>query len=79
MAGTKAGGAKAAKTNKALFGDDWYKQIGKDSWKNPNRSRKTGFAVMSKEKHIEISKKGGQVKKEDYHIKPEKINTGVSE
>lgn len=28
MAGTKAGGAKAAATNKAKHGDDFYKRIG---------------------------------------------------
>lgn len=28
MAGTKAGGVAAAKTNKAKYGDDFYKRIG---------------------------------------------------
>ena len=29
MAGSKAGGQKAAKTNKALYGKDYYAKIGK--------------------------------------------------
>lgn len=29
MPGTKAGGAKAAATNKAKYGDDFYRNIGK--------------------------------------------------
>ena len=28
MAGTKAGGLKAAKTNKEKYGENWYKEIG---------------------------------------------------
>lgn len=66
MPGNKEGALKAAKTNKERHGADFYKKIGAKSWDNP-RSHKTGFALLPKEKHIEISKKGGQKTKEDYH------------
>ena len=34
MVGTKAGGAKAAKTNKERHGDDFYRRIGKRGGQN---------------------------------------------
>lgn len=34
MAGTKAGGLKAARTNKELHGEDFYRQIGKKGGAN---------------------------------------------
>lgn len=80
MAGNKEGALKAAETNRKRHGDDFYKKIGGQSWKNPERSHKTGFALLKKEQHLEISKKGGQVTKEDYKPKLTKENdTGVSE
>lgn len=66
MAGNKEGSLKAAKTNKEKYGPDFYKKIGSKSWSNPDRSRKTGFALLKKEKHLELSKKGGQKTKKDY-------------
>lgn len=42
MGGTLLGGKEAAKTNKALFGDDWYKTIGALGGK---KSRTGGFFV----------------------------------
>jgi len=66
MSGTKEGARKGAETIKQKHGADFYKNIGSKSWQNPNRSRKTGFALLPKEKHIEVSKKGGQKTKEDY-------------
>lgn len=41
MAGTKAGGQKAAKTNKELYGDKFYSQIGAKGGKNGHSG---GFA-----------------------------------
>ena len=41
MAGTKAGGQKAAKTNKELHGEDFYRRIGQ---KGGHLSRTGGFA-----------------------------------
>lgn len=85
MAGNKEGAKKAAEKNLASD-PNFYKKIGGQSWKNPERSHKTGFALLKKEKHLEISKKGGQKTKEDYktsQIDPvteaNQVNSGVSE
>ena len=59
MAGNREGALKAREKNLAKD-PDFYKNIGGKSWKNPNRSRKTGFALLPKEEHRELSKKGGQ-------------------
>lgn len=66
MAGNKEGARKAAETNKLRHGPDFYKKIGGKSWDNPDRSHETGFALLPKDKHRELSKKGGQKTKEDY-------------
>lgn len=80
MAGNKQGALKAAETNKQRHGADFYKKIGARSWNNPDRSHKTGFALLSKEKHLELSKKGGQVTKEGYKSSEvEERSTGSSE
>lgn len=42
MAGTKAGGQAAAKTNKQKYGDDFYKRIGS---KGGRLGRTGGFAA----------------------------------
>lgn len=49
---------------KVKYGEDYYKNIAKKSWKNPNRNRKVGFATMDEEKHKEVSAKGGRNKKD---------------
>ena len=41
MAGTKDGGKKAAKTNKELYGEDFYKRIGSKGGRNGHTG---GFA-----------------------------------
>jgi hypothetical protein len=41
MAGTKEGGLKAGKTNKARYGDDFYKNLGA---KGGKKSKTGGFA-----------------------------------
>ena len=71
MAGNREGALKGALTNKQKHGADFYKRIGSQSWKNPERSRKTGFALVPKEKHLEYSKKGGEKTKEDYKKTPD--------
>lgn len=43
MAGTKAGGLKAAATNKARYGNNWYAKIGKIGGQNGHTG---GFATM---------------------------------
>ena len=44
MAGTITGGKQAAKTNKELYGDDFYANIGKIGGKNFNPQKPKGFA-----------------------------------
>lgn len=47
MAGNAIGGAKAAKTNKEKYGNDFYQKIAlkaQESWKNNGRKPR-GFAV----------------------------------
>jgi hypothetical protein len=78
MAGNKEGALKGAKTNKEKYGADFYKNIGSRSWTNPERSRKTGFALMSKEEHVEYSKKGGKKTKEDYQKKTTNLHQETS-
>jgi general stress protein YciG len=63
MAGTKEGAAKAALTNKEKYGKDFYRKIGSMSWDDPNRSHETGFALLPKEKVVELGRKGGQQNK----------------
>lgn len=70
MPGTKEGGKKAAQTNKSKYGSNFYKKIGGQSWKNPNRSRKTGFAI-NPELAREAGRKGGLKTKDDYKTKEE--------
>lgn len=67
MAGTKAGAAKAAQRN--LERDpDFYRKIGKKSWADPKRNHQTGFAAMPKDKHVELSRKGGKKTKDEYKL-----------
>lgn len=63
MSGTKAGAAKAALTNKEKYGEDFYKNIGSQSWKNPARSHETGFALLPKEVVVELGRQGGKKNK----------------
>lgn len=67
MAGNRETGLKAAATNKAKYGDDFYQKIAQkthDSWvKNGRKPR--GFATMSKERLLEISRKGAGKRKLD--------------
>lgn len=79
MAGNKEGAAKARA--KLLEKDpDFYKKIGSKSWNNPDRSHKTGFALLPKEQHLELSKKGGKKTKEDYKsTKVKNRSTGTGE
>ena len=79
MAGSKEGAAKARET--ILKKDpDFYRNIGGKSWKNPERSRKTGFALLDEKEHKELSKKGGKVTKEGYKSsKAKDSSTGTGE
>lgn len=59
MPGTKAGGAKAAITNKERHGSDFYKKIGSKGGKNGNTG---GFAANRELARI-AGRKGGQISK----------------
>lgn len=56
MAGTKAGGKAAAKTNKEKYGTDFYKEIGR---LGGSRKVPKGFA-MNRELAREAGKLGGR-------------------
>lgn len=60
MSGTKSGGLSAAKTTKALYGEDFYKIQGAIGGK---KSRTGGFyhsKATGKNWHIEAGRKGGE-------------------
>ena len=57
MAGSKEGGRKAALTNKAKYGDDFYKLIGK---KGGQLGRTGGFAANRELASI-AGRKGGSI------------------
>lgn len=53
MSGTRAGGAKAAKMNKQLYGDDFYRKIGSKGGRQKS-SKPRGFAA-----HPELARTAG--------------------
>jgi general stress protein YciG len=57
MAGTKAGAAKAALTNKKRYGEEFYKTIGKKGGISP-KTKPAGFAANRELAKI-AGKKGG--------------------
>ena len=57
MAGTKAGGAKAAATNKAKYGKDFYSKIGKKGGQNGT----TGGFAANRELAKIAGQKGGRI------------------
>ncbi len=57
MAGTKAGGMKAAATNKAKYGKEFYAQIGKKGGQNGHTG---GFAANPELARI-AGAKGGRI------------------
>lgn len=56
MAGTKAGGMKAARTNKELWGEDFYKRIGQKGGRNGH----TGGFASNRELARIAGAKGGR-------------------
>lgn len=59
MSGSKAGGLKAAKTNKERYGDDWYARIGRKGGQNGHTG---GFASNPELAKI-AGAKGGRISK----------------
>ena len=59
MSGTKAGGQKAAATNKAKYGKDFYAEIGRKGGKNGH----TGGFAANPELAREAGRKGGKISK----------------
>lgn len=57
MAGTKAGGLKAAATNKAKWGNDFYKRIGSKGGRNGH----TGGFASDRELARVAGAKGGRI------------------
>ena len=57
MAGTKAGGLKAAATNKAKYGADFYAKIGAQGGK----LGRTGGFYANRELAREAGRKGGKI------------------
>lgn len=57
MAGTKAGGTKAAATNKRLYGEDFYARIGQRGGLNGH----TGGFAANPELAKEAGRKGGKI------------------
>lgn len=57
MAGTKAGGAKAAAKNKKLYGSDFYARIGAKGGKNGH----TGGFYANRELARSAGAKGGRI------------------
>lgn len=63
MAGTKAGGKKAAKTNLLIHGKDFYRNIGKKGGQNGRgEGYKGGFAGNPELAKI-AGRKGGKISK----------------
>ena len=60
MSGTKAGGQKAAKTNKERFGKDFYKSIGSKGG-SADHPKGRGFQLSGKAR--EAGRKGGKISK----------------
>jgi general stress protein YciG len=61
MAGTKAGGAKAAATNKAKYGADFYGKIGQIGGKLGTTGGFYASKVTGKNWHKEAGRKGGTI------------------
>ena len=58
MSGTKAGGTKAAATNKAKYGIGFYARIGAMGGHNGHTG---GFCSMTPERRAECGRKGGTI------------------
>lgn len=59
MAGTKAGGKKAAETNKRKYGEDFYRENGRKGGRNGH----TGGFAANRELASIAGRKGGKISK----------------
>lgn len=57
MAGTKAGGQAAARSNKEKYGEDFYANIGREG----GRNSRTGGFFANRELAREAGAKGGRI------------------
>lgn len=71
MPGNKAGGLKAAATNKLRHGEDFYRNIGRIGGRNGHTG---GFASMTPEQRAECGRRGGSISKRGPAIKSEVID-----
>lgn len=66
MSGTETGGKKAGQTNKAKYGEDFYKVIGKKGAEaymaKPDRKPR-GFSIISPEQRAAWGRVGGSRRK----------------
>lgn len=72
MSGTRSGGKSAAKTNKRLFGEDFYRIIGREGGR---KGRTGGFyylkATGQTEKLSEYGREGGRISRRHRRIRIE--------
>lgn len=64
MAGSKAGGVKASKTNRERYGEDWYRRIGSIGGQNGH----TGGFAASKDRAKAAGSKGGKTSRRGWKL-----------
>jgi general stress protein YciG len=74
MAGNRIGGKKAAATNKRLFGEDWYRQIGKLG----GQAGHTGGFYNNPELASRAGAKGGRISKRTKTIPQKKAPVEIA-
>lgn len=74
MAGTKAGGKKAAARNKELYGEDYYSKIGSVGGKLGT----TGGFYANRELASIAGRKGGKISKRGKSVKQDSEHTSIN-
>lgn len=75
MAGTKAGGQKAAATNKSKYGKDFYVRIGQMG----GQLGRTGGFYADRELASRAGRKGGMTSRRGSKARVKKINVKIEE